>query len=306
MTSWRDFGGCSNKEFAESARKCLPQSPRTDKVGIITVDVTRELLMGARLMLVTNLRMRFRHLSVTVAVTMLSASFGFAQLPATSPYRPVEPIVMPLDRDGVYTFHFAYTPPRIITVDVPGKGPRTVWYMVYQVWNKSDTPQEFKPEFELVTKDGQLRSYLDEPYPTIAKQAIAKIEDPTGELKLQTSNSIGMTKIPVTKPDSVPRAVYGVAVWLDAPDKSSNTNNFSIYVTGLSNGNAVQEADGGVRSISRKTLQIDFTRPTDNVRPMQNDIRPNDNNGLGSEKWIYRVIPVAKQSTPPAVEKKDN
>ena len=240
---------------------------------------------------------------LVIAVTMLGANTSFAQLPATSPYRPVEPIVMPLDRDGVYTLHFAYTPPRIITVDVPGKGPRTVWYMVYQVWNKSDTPQEFKPEFELVTKDGQLRSHLDEPYPTIAKQVITKIEDPTGELKLQTSNSISMNKIPVTKPDSVPRAVYGVAVWLDAPDKSANTNNFSIYVTGLSNGNAVQEGDGGARSISRKTLQIDFSRPTDNVRPMQNDIRPNDNNGLGSEKWIYRVIPVAKANATAPVEK---
>lgn len=235
--------------------------------------------------------MRLRLLTAALALGLSTGTVS-----AQSQYRPVEPIALPLDRAGVWTFHFAYTPPRTLVVDTP-KGKKSVWYMVYQVWNKSDTPQRFVPEFELVTKDGQLRAYLDEPFPAITA-AIRKIEDPTGELKLQTSTGIAKDKIPITKADSVPRAVYGVAVWVDAPEKSSATNNFSVYVTGLSNGLAVQERDGGAESVSRKTLQIDFTRPTDAVRAGADDIRTNDNNGLGSEKWVYRVVPADKAVVP--------
>jgi len=239
--------------------------------------------------------MRLRLLTATLSLG-LAAGLGGGTASAQSQLRPVEPIRLPLDRSGVWTLHFAYTPPRAMTVETP-KGKKTVWYMVYQVWNKSDTSVSFLPEFDLVTKDGQLRAYTDELYPSVVA-AIRKVEDPTGELKLKTSIGIAESPIPVTKADSVPRAVYGVAVWVDAPAKSPDTNNFSVYVTGLSNGNARQEHEGAPESVSRKTLQIDFTRPTDSARAGADDIRPNDNNGLGSEKWIYRVVPTDKSAEP--------
>ncbi|OWK37481.1 hypothetical protein FRUB_06601 [Fimbriiglobus ruber] len=229
-----------------------------------------------------------------------------AQLPKVSPFNNVDPITLPLDRSEVWTLHFAYLSPRIITLDVPKYGKRQVWYMVYQVWNTSDTPQPFVPKFELVTKDGELRSFLDEPQPSVA-QAISEHEDiqgPKGRIELQTSIGISKTRIPVTKPDSIPRAVYGVAIWLDVPAKVSTTNNFSVYVTGLSNGVAELETANGVK-ISEKTLQIDFNRATDNVRPQRNDIKPNDNSGLGSETWVYRVIPNVKAKAEKVEEKKE-
>lgn len=75
-------------------------------------------------------------------------------------------------------------------------------------------------------------------------------------------------------------------------------NRFSVFVTGLSNGLAVSQRDDGSEEVRLKTLQLDFIRPTDNARPMLGDIRPNDNGGLGAEKWIYRVAPVAKKAEP--------
>lgn len=218
-----------------------------------------------------------------------------------SSYKPVDPVTLPLDRAGVWTFHSSYQPPRIVTVDVPKQGKKTVWYMVYKVWNTSDTPQPFVPTFELVTKDGPLQKFLDEPQPAVADQ-IRRIEDPQKALDIQTNISISKTRIPVTRPDSVPRAVTGVAIWLDAPAKASLTNNFSIYVTGLSNGLAVQQAADGTETVSRKTLQLDFVKPTDNANPAMTDIQPNDNNGRGSAKWIYRVVPAARKpdAVPPA------
>lgn len=215
------------------------------------------------------------------------AGRSFAQVDDPQ-YRTVEPVKLPLDGPGVWTLHFAYTPIRILTVDTPDKGRRIVWYMVYRVWNTTDTPQTFFPEMELVTKDTPA-VYLDEPQPSIVKK-IRALEDPTGALNLQTCISISKDRIPVTKPDSVPRAVYGVAVWPDVAEKSAKTNYFSVYITGLSNGLARAETDDkSAEIISRKTLQIDFNRPTDDARHKLNDIRVNDNNGLGAEKWIYRA-----------------
>jgi hypothetical protein len=249
--------------------------------------------------------------TVGLAVALVPGPAVARQAP-DDPFREVDAVRLPLDRSGVWTLNFAYLPPRIASVDTP-TGKRTAWYMLYKVWNTSDTPVTFVPEFELVTKDGELRTFLDEPQPMVFKQ-IRKTEDPSisdqkpnGELNIQSSVSMSKTKIPVTKPDSVPRAVYGLAIWLGVPEKAPTTNNFSVYAGGLSNGLAVQEGDGGKETVTRKTLQLDFFRPTDNARPGQNDIRPNDNNGLGAEKWIYRAAPTRNGTAPaaPPEEKKN-
>lgn len=227
-------------------------------------------------------------LAAAVSVPLLPTA---AQGPAVGPFTTVDPVTLPLDRDGVWTLHFAYLPPRLLTVDTPDKGKQQALYMVYKVWNTSDTPQLFIPEIELVTKDGQYRTFLDEPRPMVVRQIRAD-EDRTGEYKIKTSVEMSQARIPVTKPDSVPRAVYGVAVWMDVPEKAPKTNNFSVYVAGLSNGLAVSESDTGVETVSRKTLQLDFHRPTDELRPRQNDFVVNENKGFGASKWIYRVVPL--------------
>lgn len=222
----------------------------------------------------------------------LPGSTALAQEVTDSQYIPVSPVRLALDRPGVWTLNFAYTPIRIIEVDVPGQGRKLVWYMVYKVYNRTGLPRLFIPQFELVTKDIP-GSFLDEPQPSVVK-AIRKIEDPTGALNIHTSVSISESKIPVTKPDSIPRSVYGVAVWLDVAKKNPKTNAFSVYVLGLSNGVARMETEGGTDVVSRKTLQIDFTRPTDDRRNLSTDIRPNDNSGLGAERWVYRPVAIRK------------
>jgi hypothetical protein len=218
-----------------------------------------------------------------------------------TPFRTVDPLDLSLDRAGVFTLHFAYVPPRIATVEVRERegGPlvkKVVWYMPYYVYNKTGKPRTIVPEFELVTKDpnGVLANFLDEPQPAVL-DALRKIEDPTGELKLQSSIGISKTPIPETNADSVPRAVYGVAVWLDVPDKAPDVNNFSVYVSGLSDGLSAKETDDGKVIVSKKTLQLDFRRPTDAFKNKADDIKVNDNNGLGSERWQYRESTVKEK-----------
>jgi hypothetical protein len=229
--------------------------------------------------------------------------------------KKIEPVTLDLDGVGVWTLHFRYKPPRIVTLDGFSKdgkpNKQVVWYMWYQVYNlpperpdnvapapgddkkRLGQPVTFLPEFELVTKD-LLTSHLDEPQPHILSQ-LEKIENPQNHPNLRLLSSIEISKrpIPVTGPDSIPRVVTGVAVWTDMADKAPKTNKFSVYVVGLSNGQATEELRTGEKVIKRKTLQLNFIRPTDDLRPQITDIRPDDANAP-AEQWIYRTSSVVK------------
>ena len=214
--------------------------------------------------------------------------------------KKIDPLDLPLDKPGTWTLYFRYKSPRIATLDGFGKDgkpeKKIVWYMWYQVYNlapegRTPEPVTFLPEFELVTKD-LLTAHLDEPQPHIVEQ-LRKIEDPTGVLNIQTTISISKRPIPPSKPDAIPRVVSGLAIWTDMAERAPKTNKFSVYISGLSNGLATEDLRTGEKLIKRKTLQINFIRPTDDNRPKITDIRPDD--ALGpAEQWIYRTTSVAK------------
>jgi hypothetical protein len=212
--------------------------------------------------------------------------------------RRIDPIELPLDKPGVWTLHFRYKPIRIANLEIFEAGGRlsqaTVWYLWYQVYNMTGEPQVFFPEFELVTKDLNT-SHLDEIHPYLVSQ-INRIENPTGEPRLKVHSSIEISKrpIPPSKPDAIPITVSGVAVWTNLQRRAAGTNRFSVYITGLSNGLAVEEMPTGERIIKRKTLQINFVRPTDDQRQRTGDIIP-DEAGGPAEQWIYRSASVIRK-----------
>lgn len=235
------------------------------------------------------------------AVALAAGGAGtpaFAQNPSE---KKIDPVNLPLDKPDVFTLHFRYKAPRIITLDaLDSTGKRVkkvVWYMWYQVYNMSGEPQTFLPEFELVTKDLNT-SHLDQPEPFLVEQ-LEKIENPTGHERLRLFTNIGISKrpIPPSRPDAIPITVTGVAIWTDMAEKAPRTNKFSVYVVGLSNGLAVEETPTGERLIKRKTLQINFLRPTDDNRPQVTDIVPDDANGP-AERWIYRTVSSVKPKLP--------
>lgn len=228
--------------------------------------------------------------------------------------KKIDPLTLELDRPGVWTLHFRYKPPRIVTLDGFAKDGRrakqVVWYMWYQVYNMpperpddagapggdnktGGQPVTFLPEFELVTKD-LLTSHLDEPQPFLVAQ-LDKVENPENHPSLRLLSTIDISKkpIPVSSPDAIPRVVTGVAVWTDMAEKAPRTSKFSVYVVGLSNGQATEELRTGEKVIKRKTLQINFIRPTDEARQQVTDIRPDDANGP-AEQWVYRTSSVVK------------
>ncbi|QEL18456.1 hypothetical protein [Limnoglobus roseus] len=238
-----------------------------------------------------------------ILVTLLAMGFGvtaatpvIAQAPrAGDPFSTVDPATAAGDKPGNWTLHFRYAPPRIITVDVPGKGKVTAWYMVYRIFNTTSTPQAVTSlKFDLVTKDLNT-THLDEPQPAVFK-AIAAKEDPEKNMNLLTTVQVTQNPIPVTKPDSFPRYVSGIAIWTDVDLRANRTNKFSVYVSGLSDGLVAEKQVDASQLIKVKTLQLDFQKPTDNIRPGVDDVKREDNGGLGGERWIYR--PVDKKPAP--------
>ncbi len=232
----------------------------------------------------------------------LAAATGPIALAQNRAEKKIDPISLPLDKPEVWTLHFRYKPPRIVTLDgldSTGKpAKKVVWYLWYQVYNMSGEPQTCLPEFELVTKD-LFTSHLDQPEPYLTEQ-LEKIENPQNEPKLTLHTSINISKhpIPPSKPDAIARVVTGVAIWTDMAEKAPKTNKFSIYVVGLSNGLAVEEVVAtGEKLIKRKTLQINFLRPTDDNRPQIGDIVPDDLNSP-AERWIYRTVSSVKPKAP--------
>src|SRR5262249_55118197 len=139
--------------------------------------------------------------------------------------------------DGkVWVLGFRFNEPRLITVDIPGRGRKICWYLWYQVINNTKEPHLFIPDFELVTLD-KPGVYHDQVLPKV-QEAIRQVEDPTGYMDIKNSVTMTYQPIPPSRPDAVARPVTGVAIW---DDVNPDANRFSIFVQGLSNGYSVAE-----------------------------------------------------------------
>lgn len=247
---------------------------------------------------------------LTVFVVMLLLNSSRAKNPNEHVIKPAPNVQDPddiFDKNGkikaegkIWALEFKFKPLRSIKVNIPGRGERICWYLWYQVANKTKKPHFFIPNFELVTQDTR-KVYRDEILPKV-QAAIIEREDPAGVLDMKNSITIFKEPIPPSKENALPTWVSGVAIWTDPAEplptddeatkkkkekepKLSDTNFFSIFVAGLSNGWAETDPLPGSKDpvIRRKTLQINFRRFGDGALRRDNDIR------YISHKWIYRA-----------------
>jgi hypothetical protein len=194
------------------------------------------------------------------------------------------------DIGDVWVLNFRFTPPRLITVDVPGRGRRLCWYMLYAVSNPDTRePHRFVPKFELLKLDPPRTTYVDQVLPTV-QRAVQQVEDPAGVLDIKNSVTIESQPLPPAKPDAVPRWVTGVATW-DEVDPS--INRFSVLVSGLSNGWSVDDKD----VIRRKTLQLNFQRLGDRANQDGRDIK-----FIRPEAWEYVATTLKAPEAKPAAK----
>jgi len=201
--------------------------------------------------------------------------------------------------DGkIWVLDFSFYAPRLITVDIPGRGRKLCWYLRYRVINKTNEPHTFYPEFDLVTLDKP--GVFHDQILTKAQEAIRQVEDPTGYLDIQNSVTIASKPIPPSKADAAPKAVNGVAIW---DDVDPDANRFSIFVGGLSNGWSLAEIPPDNKQIVKhKTLQLNFKRLGDRYYQHSGEIHY-----VPPAEWGYRATNVTiSADKPPAITPKKN
>ena len=217
--------------------------------------------------------------------------------------RKVDKEASPQDREGIWMLDFHFKDPRIIPLEIPGKGRRNVWYLWYQVSNNTAEPRTFIPKFVWVCHDTDT-AHVDKIIPT-AQRAIERIEDPNNLVDVKNSVTISAKPVPVSKEFNedgeriaFPKMITGVAIWDDINPKSTH---FSIYVYGLSDGWAVVDGPDGKPIVRRKTLQLKFKRLGDEFNSNSSQIRY-----LGHE-WIYATadLPAVTRGKATATEETD-
>lgn len=207
--------------------------------------------------------------------------------------RKVESRKNPEDPEaGVWVLDFRFKDPRLIPVNVPGRGVKQVWYLWYQVSNSpkpgdpAGAPRRFVPSFLWVCSDeGTIHHDQSHLLPT-ALEKIQRVEDPTNLLQIKNSVTISADDIPVSKEFNdqgqriaYARVVTGVALWDDINPKSDR---FSIFVYGLSDGWSAVDDPDGKPIIRRKVLQLRFKRLGDEFFQSPEEVRY-----MGYD-WVYR------------------
>ena len=207
-------------------------------------------------------------------------------------------------RRDIWCLEFSFKPLRMIEVDVPpasgGAQRKLVWYFVYRVRNTGqvlkpvqredgvytakltkDGSIRFLPQFVLESQDRQPSgeptsiAYLDRVIP-VAVAAIAQREMPGQRLL----NSVEMAEQPIpVSGERIDRGVWGVATWTDVEPR---IDFFSIYVGGLTNAYRWEDTPGAYhpgdfpgkgRQFARKTLQLNFWRPGDELMQSERELR---------------------------------
>ena len=247
----------------------------------------------------------FGKLGRSLGLGLLALLLIFAAAGLATAINPNERLVRPesnaQDADDIHSptskvwvLDFKFKDPRLIKVDVPGRGQKVCWYLWYQVINNTALPRTFIPDFELVTTDRNTVHH-DQILPKV-QDAIRQLEDPTDYLKIKNSVTIAAEPIPPSKKEAEPRAVTGVAIW---DDVDPDSNYYTIFVSGLSNGWAVTDdpdKPGDKSVIRRKTLQLNFRRLGDRYYQRSEAIH-----FVQPPQWIYRG---ASLSTPDLPRKK--
>jgi hypothetical protein len=228
----------------------------------------------------------------------------------------------------VWCLEFAFKPLRMIEVDVPQPSGRVqrkrIWYMVYRVRNtgaglapevqedgsftttqQGTEPIRFLPQLVLVSQDqapGDQRvrkAYLDRIIPA-AMEPIRRREMGEGRLL----NSVEMTSEELRiEAGRSQRGVWGVAMWEDV---DPSIDFFSVYVGGLTNAHRWTDPAGAYKAgdppgtgrvLTRKTLQLNFWRPGDEIDEDEREIRYGvapgradlyDSGEGVAHRWVYR------------------
>lgn len=211
----------------------------------------------------------------------------------------------------LWIMELEYKPIRMVRVDVTDPVTKKtqrelVWYMVYrgirrdyttyftdttkdelirklrdpalQPVNEEDpaVPPMLAPHFTLVTTDeGSQKIYNDWVLPDVQKY-IARREGLTLRSAVQAIQPVP----PLADDPADQEVVQGVAIWRNVDPQ---TDYFSVFMSGFSNGYRIGKGPNGERMVERKTIVQKFWRPGDQFDQEEQEVRIQ-----GKPEWIYR------------------
>jgi len=205
------------------------------------------------------------------------------------------PLITGAERNAqpdIWAMEVNFKPVRMIQADVTnpktGKTSRElVWYLAYRALiraasgiSDSGKPEDrpiFVPDFLFVVESRRgVERYEDRIIPA-AQAAINKRE------RIDYKNSVEIVgPLPKITPDRsrLLKSLDGVAMWTGIdPD----VVNFTIYMSGFSNGYKVEQGPNGEEVVLRRTMAQKFWRPGDRFDQHEEEIRLKDD-----PFWIYR------------------
>lgn len=208
-----------------------------------------------------------------------------------------------IGQTNLWVLEVDFKKPRMISVEVTDPKTREkkqewIWYMAYRAINRTierrvdstDTdpqndydvqPQRplFVPAFTLVTSKGAggatdivSDSVIPEAEPLIRARE-----------KRELKNSVTVVReIPQLTPVGAPAddIIYGVAMWRGVDPE---TDFFTVFMSGFSNGYRVIKGPDGRPLVERRTIMQEFWRPGDRFDQQEIEIRLK-----GAPKWLYR------------------
>lgn len=183
----------------------------------------------------------------------------------------------------VWGLEFRFKPVRLIEVNVPNPDGhlerKLIWYLVYSVRNTSDQPVTFVPRMFLRSHDSEVRPWVPDTLNPVAAKAINRREDPNRQM----FNSVTISENPIPPAEEgADREVWGIATFEDV---DPHTDEFSIYIQGLTNAYKMEIKDGE-RKYRRKTLKINFWSPGDEFFLDESEIRYGVPGKVDYE-WLY-------------------
>lgn len=160
---------------------------------------------------------------------------------------------------------------RVVSVDVPGAGPRKFFYMTYHVVNNSGQDVLLAPSFELSDGEGHVaRSGRDVPQAAIQSITAA------------TQNSLVQDQVSIIGElrQGEENAKDGLVIW---SAENLKPQQVTVYAAGFSGETkTVASPDGKEKFVLRKTLRIEYNAPGDLTGSAPIIL------GVAAKSWIMR------------------
>jgi hypothetical protein len=163
---------------------------------------------------------------------------------------------------------------RLLSVEVPQKGPQMFLYLPYKVVNNSGQDVLFAPSFELSNGEGDIiRSGRDVPQ-VVTNKVIETLQNPLVEDQITIIGELSQGK---------ENGKDGVVIW---PVTDTNPQTITVYGAGFSGETATVELPGkdGAKQkfVLRKTLMLDYQAPGTLEGMRAEPIK------VGTKSWIMR------------------